>query len=68
MKPPRPTSNDQQPSAKPAKVRRSSFADRVPSRPTEQYLIVVECKDEAEQVKLLERFRRDAIKCRALLS
>ena len=34
----------------------------------EQFLILVECADEAAQVALLERFRQEGLKCRALLS
>ena len=34
----------------------------------EQFLILVECADEAAQVALLERFQREGLKCRALLS
>jgi ParB-like chromosome segregation protein Spo0J len=35
--------------------------------PAEKWLIVVTCKDEAEQAELLERFSDDGIKCSALL-
>ena len=34
----------------------------------EQFLILVECADEAAQVALLERFQKEGLKCRALLS
>jgi hypothetical protein len=34
----------------------------------EQYLILVECPGEAEQLALLERFQREGLSCRALLS
>ena len=34
----------------------------------EQFLILVECADEAEQVRLLERFTAEGILCRALVS
>jgi hypothetical protein len=34
----------------------------------EQYLILVECRDEAEQVELLKRFHDGGLKCKALLS
>jgi hypothetical protein len=34
----------------------------------EQYLILVTCRDEKEQVALLERFRGDGLECRALVS
>jgi ParB-like chromosome segregation protein Spo0J len=35
--------------------------------PAEKWLIVVTCKDEADQAELLERFADDGIKCKALL-
>jgi hypothetical protein len=35
---------------------------------TEQFLILVECGSEEEQVTLLQRFQDDGLKCRALLS
>jgi hypothetical protein len=34
----------------------------------EQYLILIECDDEAAQVALLQRFQAEGLKCRALLS
>jgi hypothetical protein len=34
----------------------------------EQYLILVECADEPEQVRLLQRFQSEGLTCRALLS
>jgi hypothetical protein len=34
----------------------------------EQFLILVECVDEAEQVRLLQRFYAEGISCRALVS
>jgi hypothetical protein len=34
----------------------------------EQYLILVDCPDEASQLALLERFQREGISCKALLS
>ena len=37
------------------------------SRP-EQFLVLVECTDEAEQTALLQRFQAEGLKCRALLS
>lgn len=33
-----------------------------------QYLVLVTCHDESQQVALLERFRREGLDCRALLS
>jgi hypothetical protein len=34
----------------------------------EQFLILVTCRDEKHQIELLERFGRDGLECRALLS
>jgi hypothetical protein len=34
----------------------------------EQFLILVTCRDEGQQVELLEKFRSDGLECRALLS
>jgi hypothetical protein len=34
----------------------------------EQWLVLVTCRDEQQQVELLERFRRDGLDCKALLS
>jgi hypothetical protein len=34
----------------------------------EQYLVLVECESEEQQVELLERFRQEGLSCRALLS
>jgi hypothetical protein len=36
--------------------------------PGEQFLILVECESEARQVELLERFQREGLACRALVS
>jgi hypothetical protein len=33
-----------------------------------QFLVLVTCRDERQQVELLERFRRDGLECNALLS
>jgi hypothetical protein len=41
---------------------------RPPAVSTEQYLILIECADEATQLELLERFQREGLSCRALLS
>jgi hypothetical protein len=46
---------------------RQSLQEAIP-KPAEQFLILVECADEAEQIQLLERFRREGISCRALIS
>ena len=34
----------------------------------EQYLVLVTCRDEKQQVELLERFGREGLECRALLA
>ena len=34
----------------------------------EQYLILIECAGEAEQVELLQRFQGEGLKCKALVS
>jgi hypothetical protein len=34
----------------------------------EQYLVLVTCRDEKQQGELLERFGREGLKCKALLS
>ena len=34
----------------------------------EQFHVLVECTDEAMQVRLLERFRAEGLACRALLA
>ena len=41
---------------------------RPPAVATEQWLILLECADEATQLELLERFQREGLTCRALLS
>jgi hypothetical protein len=42
---------------------------RKPAAPApEQYLVLVECPDEPSQLALLERFQREGLTCRALLS
>lgn len=33
-----------------------------------EYRIIVDCEDEAEQTELLDRFEREGLKCRALIS
>src|SRR5262249_3323731 len=38
------------------------------TQPTEQFLILVECADEQDQVRLLQRFFHEGIPCRALIS
>ena len=34
----------------------------------EQWLVLVTCRDEKQQVELLERFGREGVECRALVS
>ena len=34
----------------------------------EQWLVLVTCRDEKQQVELLERFRREGLECRVLVS
>ena len=41
-----------------------AHAESVP----EQFLVLIECEDEAEQAELLERFVQEGLKCKALLS
>jgi hypothetical protein len=36
--------------------------------PTEQFLILVECRDEAHQIELLQRLRAEGLACRPLIS
>jgi hypothetical protein len=33
-----------------------------------QYLVLVECRDEAQQVELLARFQAEGLSCKALIS
>ena len=39
-----------------------------PQEIPEQYLVLVTCRDEKQQVELLERFRREGLECKPLLS
>jgi hypothetical protein len=43
-------------------------APRPPAAAAEQYLVLIECPDEATQLALLERFAAEGLSCRALLS
>lgn len=36
--------------------------------PAEQFLVLIECRDEDQQTALLERFQEEGLSCRALLS
>jgi hypothetical protein len=45
-----------------------SALDRAVAPPREQFLILVECADEAAQVRLLARFQGEGLTCRALVS
>ena len=38
------------------------------TEPPEQYLVLIECTDEAQQTALLQRFQAEGLKCKALLS
>src|SRR5262245_1884573 len=40
----------------------------LPDRPPEQFLILVHCHDEAQQVELLERLQSEGIACKPLIS
>ena len=40
----------------------------LPAAVRPQYFVLIECADEAAQVALLERFQREGLRCRALLS
>jgi hypothetical protein len=45
--------------------------DKQPARPPileEQFLVLVPCRDEKQQVELLQRFQREGLACKALLS
>lgn len=42
--------------------------DPTPKPLTESFMVLITCKDEAEQKHLLERFEREGIPCRALIS
>jgi hypothetical protein len=41
---------------------------RPPGKDTEQYLVLVDCANEREQVALLRRFQSEGLKCKALMS
>jgi hypothetical protein len=43
-------------------------APRPPAATAEQYLVLIECPDEATQLSLIERFQSEGLSCRALLS
>jgi hypothetical protein len=42
--------------------------DKAARPPPEQFLILVECRDEEHQVELLQEFQTEGLECRALLS
>jgi hypothetical protein len=49
----------------------TALQDPLPWRPQEipeQFLVLVTCRDEKQQAELLERFRREGLECKALLS
>jgi len=39
-----------------------------PANIPEQFLILVECADEPTQIELLQRFQKEGLKCKALVS
>jgi hypothetical protein len=39
-----------------------------PASVPEQFLILMTCRDEKHQVELLERFQREGLECKALMS
>jgi hypothetical protein len=53
--------------ARRAAAARAALPDATAGVP-EQFLILVECRDEAEQVSLLDRWHAEGIACRALIS
>ena len=47
----------------------SPLADGRPApRLSAQFAVLIPCRDEAQQVELLARFRREGLECKALLS
>lgn len=53
--------------ARNAEETRQTLAD-AQQTPAEQFLVLVECRDEEEQVELLARFEAEGLKCKALIS
>ena len=53
-----------------AQVRRdlNEIEQKQPDEPPEQYLVLVECDAEEQQIALLERFQKEGLRCRALVS
>jgi ParB-like chromosome segregation protein Spo0J len=49
-------------------VNGSTNTDASPVEIPQQYMILIECSSEREQANLLERFMKDGLKCRALIS
>jgi hypothetical protein len=43
-------------------------SDDSPPELKEQYLVLIECQDEAQQRQLLERFQQEGLPCKALIS
>jgi hypothetical protein len=44
-------------------------ASRPPAEePAEQWLVLIECDGEAQQIELIERFQQEGLRCRALVS
>ena len=43
--------------------------DQMPAdEPPEQFLVLIDCGDEEQQIALLERFQKEGLRCRALVS
>jgi hypothetical protein len=40
----------------------------VPAHVEAQYFVILTCRDEAQQVELLQRFQGEGLECRALLT
>jgi hypothetical protein len=51
-----------------ATLEQARTRDAPPPPTQEQWLILVECESEEEQITLLERFQAEGLKCRALMS
>jgi hypothetical protein len=51
-----------------ADVARQALEQEDESPPTERFLVLIECADEAQQVELLQRFNAEGLRCRAIVS
>jgi hypothetical protein len=47
---------------------RKALEQKTASLPPEQFLVLIECVNEAQQVELLERFNAEGLRCKALVS